>query len=325
LNYILRANHGVRVGVLVNDFGEINIDARLVSAVDGQTIDLSNGCVCCTMQGDLVTGVRKILARKDPPEHLIVESSGISDPLGVVAAFRTPVLRGATRLHAVVTVVDALHAREPRLDRQLVGDQIRAADLIALNKSDLVDRARLTALRAWLLDLAPRATIVETMNGDLPPEVLFDRSQPPRPETHHSHSTRHAFASEVYTSECALAYRRVREALETLPPDVFRAKGFLYLADAPLMRFLANRVGRRVTIDVLDRWEERPRTELVFLGPEEALRHARLERRLDACGTGAFPLLPQENFERFRRLIADHTRRTWDVPATAAALARPGD
>src|SRR6266536_1679514 len=89
LNHLLRGNHGVRLGVLVNDFGAINIDAKLVDFVEEDSISLTNGCICCTKQGDLVTSVLSVLNRANPPEHLIVEASGIADPGSVAGAFQT--------------------------------------------------------------------------------------------------------------------------------------------------------------------------------------------------------------------------------------------
>src|SRR5690349_4398549 len=134
LNRILRGDHGKRVGVLVNDFGAINVDARLVAGIQGDSIDLSNGCVCCSMRGDLVSGVKRLLDRPSPFDHVILEASGIADPFRVISALRAPALRERVRLAAVITMMDAEHAQDPRLDRQLVEDQIRAGDVVVVNK-----------------------------------------------------------------------------------------------------------------------------------------------------------------------------------------------
>jgi G3E family GTPase len=139
LNRILQGSHGLRIGVMVNDFGAVNIDAQLVDAIAGDVVDLSNGCVCCTMRGGLVQQTLKLLSRRNPPDYLVVEASGISDPVGVAGAFRTTALREQTRLDAVVALVDVEHIRDAYLDQQLIHDQLASADVIVLNKVDLVD------------------------------------------------------------------------------------------------------------------------------------------------------------------------------------------
>lgn len=307
LNRILAGDHGIRFGVLVNDFGDVNIDAALVAGIDGQAIDLSNGCICCTMQGDLVTSVRKMLARPQPPEHIVVESSGISDPIGVVSAFRTPVLRAATRIHAVVAVVDAVNARSPYLDAQLVHDQIVSADLLLLNKVDLADASTLRELHTWLAGLSPGVPLIETRFAEVPASLLFDRTSTRADELQREARSHAGLGAVSICTSRPLAYRKVREMLEALPGEVFRAKGFLYLADAPLLRFLAQRVGRRVTIDVDRPWGEMERrTDLVVLGDRNALERTELQTLLDVCATDAIPLLPAGNFRGLRSGVPRH-------------------
>ena len=101
LNHILSANHGRRVGVLVNDFGAINIDATLVVGVDGDTVSLANGCICCSMRDDLVGACLALLARPERPDHLIVETSGVSDPVAIANTFLSPQLHQFLELDAI--------------------------------------------------------------------------------------------------------------------------------------------------------------------------------------------------------------------------------
>jgi G3E family GTPase len=304
LNRILRGNHGLRIGVLVNDFGAVNIDARLVDSVadGGQAINLSNGCICCSMQGDLVTSTLKMLSRPDPPEQIVIEASGISDPFGVASAFRTSQLRERTRLDGVVALVDAENAHSPYLDRQLVEDQIRAADIVLLNKADLVDAARLEELREWVRELVPRARVLTVVQADIPLEVLLGVGGASAASSHdHGPHEIARFSTITYETECRLAYRKVQAALESLPPEVFRAKGTLYLADAPNLRFVAQLVGRRVTIDVDRPWgEEEPRTQLVVIGAPGSISGPELDARIDACSTDAFPIMADGAFQRLR-------------------------
>jgi G3E family GTPase len=301
LNRILRGETGRRIGILVNDFGAVNIDARLVDAMDGQAIDLSNGCVCCTMQGDLRTSTLKMLSRTPPVEHIVVEASGISDPIGVVQAFRTSQLRDRVRVDGVVAVVDAENALSPRLDRQLVEDQIRAADIVLLNKVDLVDREDVRSLEGWVRALVPGTRIVETMHANAPLDVVLGLGGTGSTgEEREAHDIA-GYGTWSYEAPFRLDYRRAREAFQALPPTIYRAKGVLYLADAPGMRFVAQMVGRRTSIDVAGLWEEEPRTQLVFIGAAGAIEGDDLCARFDACRSDLITLMADAPFRAVRR------------------------
>ena len=109
LNHLLRNTDDRRLGVIVNDFGSINIDAELVVGVDGDLVQLSNGCVCCTIRDDLVEALRRVLNTPNPPEHVIVEASGISDPRRIAATVESQTSREWASIDAVVVVVDVEH------------------------------------------------------------------------------------------------------------------------------------------------------------------------------------------------------------------------
>jgi len=243
LNHLLRGGHGLRLGVLVNDFGEINIDARLVDFMEEDSISLANGCICCTKQGDMVTSVLSVLNRPNPPEHLVVEASGIADPAALAAAFRTTALRDCTRLDGIITLVDAENARNPRLDQQLVHEQIRFADILILNKIDLVDEQSRAALHPWLRAIPPNARLVAAVNADVAVEVLMGlngaKAAGHSVQGSHAHT---AYETWSYRTEHPLAYRRVRQGLATLPVAIYRAEGVLSPGDPPPPRFVA-RIG----------------------------------------------------------------------------------
>lgn len=317
LNLLLSAPHGLRLGVLVNDFGAINIDERLVDVMAGESMSLTNGCVCCSMRGSLVTTTLDMLRRAHPPEALIVEASGIADPASVAGAFRTSALRDRTRIDGIVAVVDAENARLPRLDSQLIADQLRTADLIVLNKVDLVDDRTRQDLITWIRSIAPAARIIPAVNADVPLQLVMgvgrepgavegspagavhDRNDAPR----HDHAA--AFGTWSYSTRHPLAYRQVRAALEGLPLDVFRAKGTVALADAPNLRFTAQMVGRRVSIEPYRPWEDEPRgTDLVFIGTPDAITSSELATRFDACRTDALVLMSRPNLAAVKRAAA---------------------
>lgn len=307
LNRILREEHGRRIGVLVNDFGDVNIDAQLVEGIAGnQPIDLSNGCVCCSMRAGLTESCLTLLDRANAPDYLIVEASGISDPIGVAGAFRTSALEDRVDLDSIICLVDAEHVRDPRLDRQLIEVQMTCSDFVVLNKIDLVTPAERDELRAWVVEIAPRARVLEAEYARVALELIvgvgtgsFDALPPDsQRHDHHAHGD---FSSGTYRSVCPLSFKLVRPALRALPPDVFRAKGILYLADAPLQRFVAQVVANRVVIDPGEPWGgERPETALVFISPGTDLDMVEVYRLMDACHTDAIPLLPAARFARLK-------------------------
>ena len=152
LNHILHGNHGLRIGVLVNDFGAINIDVQLVAGVEGDTVNLSNGCICCTIRGDLLKETLKLLRRADPPEYVIIETSGVSDPIAVANAFLVPEIKPLVQLDSILVVVDTDHILT--LDEENLGlalDQIAVADIVVLNKVDLVTAEELEDIKTDLM------------------------------------------------------------------------------------------------------------------------------------------------------------------------------
>ncbi len=152
VNHILHGNHGLKIAVLVNDFGAINIDAQLVVGVEGETVKLSNGCICCTIRGDLLKETLKLLRREDPPEYVIIETSGVSDPVAVANTFLVPEVKPLVRLDSILVVVDADNILT--LDEEIFGlalDQIAVADIVVLNKVDLVTAVELEDIKADLI------------------------------------------------------------------------------------------------------------------------------------------------------------------------------
>ncbi len=173
LNHVLRGTHGMRVAVLVNDFGAINIDAQLVVGVEEGAISLRNGCICCTIREDLLRTVFDVLQRPEPPEHILIECSGVSDPVAVATTFTRPMLRSLVRLDAIIAVVDAEQVREQPDYAELIEDQIAAADIVVINKVDLATSNLLQGLREWIRMLVPNARVLETTNGQVPVEVVL--------------------------------------------------------------------------------------------------------------------------------------------------------
>jgi G3E family GTPase len=174
LNALLAGDHGVRLGVLVNDFGAIDVDGRLVVGVEGETMTLSNGCVCCSIRDDLLAAVHGMLARPDRPDHLVVETSGVSDPAAVARTFDGLVRAELVRLDGLVAIVDAEQVQ--RLEgrsKRLALHQVACADWAVLHKADLVTPAQLDAVEAWLRRKIPSVRVMRASRGQIPPALLL--------------------------------------------------------------------------------------------------------------------------------------------------------
>ena len=160
---------------MVNDFGEINIDAALVAGVSGEsTIDLSNGCICCSIRDDLLEAVVQLVQRPNPSEYIVVETSGVSAPAAVSLTFMAPDLQSRTRVDSVLTVVDAEQIGEvDGKQRELAIEQIATADMVVLNKMDLVDGEQREELAGLVRNLVPSARIFETTYGQVPLDLAL--------------------------------------------------------------------------------------------------------------------------------------------------------
>ncbi|MEM9274450.1 MAG: GTP-binding protein [Cyanobacteria bacterium P01_F01_bin.143] len=169
LNHILTNQEGLKTAVLVNEFGEIGIDNELILSTDGNIVELNNGCVCCTINEDLVSAVHKILERKDEVDYLVVETTGIADPLPIALTFLGTELRDMTRLDSIVTMVDCENysLSLDRFNSQAAHSQIQYGDVIILNKTDLVDEADVDSLETRIRDFRSNARILRTQKSQV--------------------------------------------------------------------------------------------------------------------------------------------------------------
>lgn len=173
LNHILSNQEGLKTAVLVNEFGEIGIDNDLLVTTGDDMVELSNGCICCTINNDLVNAVYKVLERPDKVDYLVVETTGLADPLPIAMTFLGTDLRDVTRLDSIVTVVDAENFSIDLFNSQAAENQIAYADILMLNKADLVDEADLDLLEVRVRDMKPGARILRSVKGQVPlPLVL---------------------------------------------------------------------------------------------------------------------------------------------------------
>jgi G3E family GTPase len=310
LNRILAGDHGLRVAVLVNDFGSINIDAELVVGIenDGDVINLANGCVCCNVRDDLVAAVTQVLARPDQPEYILLEASGVADPSGIALTFMDQSMRDRIRLDSIMCVVDAeqIFAAPEMMELKL--RQVAFADLLILNKIDLVTPPQIERIKAWLDDRFHRYRLVEATGGNVPLEILlsvgrFDPAQlddaSPQHELDHAskcedpdgvHSVNddrndhsQVFKTWSYETEEPLSLEALRETARRLPAGVYRCKGVVHTAEEPCRRTILQVVGKRVDIAVADEWTDRePRTRIIAIG-HDGVDAASLHEVFDKC------------------------------------------
>jgi G3E family GTPase len=260
LNRLLRDAGGRRFAVLVNDFGALDIDGGLVAAHDGDTVALANGCLCCTIGDSLVTTLLGLLERPERLDHIVVEASGVADP-GRIADLA--VLEPRLVRDGVVVVVDAADVRERASDRRLsdtVLRQLRAADLLLLNKIDLA--VDLAAVRCWI-SMQAAAPVLEARHADVPLDLLFGLD---RAGGSSDGSSAETFASWSYEWSEPVERDALLAMLRGAPGGVLRAKGIVRFADSAGRRSVVHLVGRRLEVSDQGPWGDTGGSRLVMLG-----------------------------------------------------------
>lgn len=288
VNRLLKDPGGRRIIVLVNDFGSINIDAELIQSRAEDMIGLTNGCACCTVAGDLTGALLRIAQRDDPPDAIVLESSGLADPHGIAqVALANP----AIRLDGVVTLVDCetfLENAASERTAALVASQIGAADLIILNKMDLGLASRTEVMAAMRAAGASNPSIIEATHADVPADVILGIGNPRsfrfvcQTEAHE-----HSFASWARDWNAPLDRGRVEQALATLPAGVLRAKGVFHFLQEPAERHVFQQVGSRRNWLKQASEEDGAISQLVVIGQEPCLDDATMERLFEGVAAAA--------------------------------------
>ena len=273
LRHILAVQSG-KIAIVMNEFGEIAIDTKVIEGKSVRIAELGGGCVCCSLLGEFEAAVSEII-EKISPERIVVETTGLAEPEALV--FNIQEALPQCRLDGVVSVIDAdMLIRFPELGHT-TRLQIEGADILLLNKIDLIELASrtLSGLETKLREINPTAAIVRTERCRIDPELLLGIGRErniARPE--HQHQLE--FESFVFTSNKTFSRNCFEDFVRSLPRSVVRAKGFIRFADdAPLFNFVAGR------------WELEPfeadRTELVFIGKEIAAEKESILNALRKC------------------------------------------
>ncbi len=306
-NLLARAN-GRRIALVINEFGDIGVDGEVLkgcgdaACAEDDVIELSNGCICCTVADDFVPTMKRLLARAEPPEHIVIETSGLALPQPLVRAFNWPDIRTRVTVDGVVTVVDgpaaadgrfahdeaavaAQRAADDNIDHEtplaeLFDDQLACADLVVIAKTDQMESAALNGLHGGLgAQARPGARVIRSDSGGLAPEILLglglaaEADMETRRAPHHDseageehdHDEFETFPLVLGEIDDPLAYgQRLSEAIRA--HDILRLKGFAAVRGKP-MRLVVQAVGPRVETYFDRPFDSDPReTRLVVIG-----------------------------------------------------------
>jgi G3E family GTPase len=293
LNQILQNKDNLKVAVLVNEFGDINIDEQLLISMESDLVELNNGCICCTINDSLVDTIYQVLEREEKVDYLVVETTGIADPLPIILTFLSTELKFLTRLDAVITVVDAavFDAKHFKSDAAL--SQIRYGDLVILNKIDLASKEKIAELEAFIGDLKPGFRILQSEYGKVPLPLILDigliqedNYQDKISEfrrdrsSFNNHLENDDFSFVSFQSDRPFELEKFTYFLtQQLPSNVFRAKGILWFQESP-SRHIFQLSGPRYDLQA-DDWIDRPKNEIVLIGRN--LDESLIKQQLNEC------------------------------------------
>jgi G3E family GTPase len=284
LNSILSQNHGYKCAVVINEFGAVSIDHQLVVGIDEEILELNNGCICCRVRGDLVKSLGDLLRRQKRFDYVLIETTGLADPGPVVGTFKTTELAERLRLDSVITVADAKNLEKELSEAPEAKAQIGFADMILLNKTDLVTPADLERIEARIRRMNPLAKIRRTEHSQMPVAELLDikahalQNVLRLPDQHHHSAHEHGHHDEhvrsfVIIEDRPLDLRKLEtwltDIIQAMGPSIYRAKGILYISGQPKRVVFQ---GVQMLFDAApDRfWNpgEKRQNQLVFIGKD---------------------------------------------------------
>ena len=302
LNYILTEQHGKRIAVIENEFGEVGIDDAIVIDAEEEIFEMNNGCICCTVRGDLIRILGNLMRRKDKFDQILIETTGLADPAPVAQTFFVDdEMAAQLKLDAIVTVVDAKHLL-PHLDEEKPEgvenealEQLAFADRIVLNKIDLADDDELSEVESRIQEVNPLAPIIRTQHGKVNRDAILDvgafsldrvLADDPEfldPDAEHQHDL--TVTSVGIEVEGDLDLERLNDwlgnLLRTKGTDIFRSKGILSIAGME-ERYVFQGVHMLLDGQPNGTWgQEERRNRLVFIGRN--LDRESLEKSFRSC------------------------------------------
>ncbi|AFY57220.1 putative GTPase, G3E family [Rivularia sp. PCC 7116] len=291
LNHILNNRHNLKVAVLVNEFGEINIDSQLLVSIDEDMMLLSNGCICCTINASLIDAVNAVLQR-DRVDYIVIETTGLAEPVPLMMTFSSSNLRDVTRLDSILTVVDAENFNPNHFESKIALEQLIYGDIVILNKVDLVSESQLRQIEESINLIKVGAKIIRSEHGKVSLPLILDVGEsnhkilsPPSLQYNVESSAKNQieaenFMSISFQSDKPLSIEKFNKFLdEQLPKTVFRAKGIIWYKGSKL-RHILQLCGKRCNFQ-RDEWTSPPRNQLVFIG--QNLDAQTIRSQLEKC------------------------------------------
>ena len=314
LNHILKNQVGIKTAVLVNEFGEIGIDHDLIIKTSEDMIELTNGCICCTINGELLNTVSKILERPEKIDYLIVETTGLADPLPVAMTFAAGNLREKVRLDSIITIVDAENFNFEIESSNIAYSQILYGDILLLNKCDLVDEQQLEKVEKRINEIKKEPRILRSINSEVGLQTIMSvglfetdnfkfkehkNNSQDNPHNHSSHSHDHSshshdhsshshdlinniegFTSISFQTSEPFSLRKFQYFLDNqISQNVFRAKGILWFVESE-RKHIFHLSGKRFSLDD-DEWTNKKSNKIVLIGKD--LDHQTIKKQLDLC------------------------------------------
>lgn len=304
VNHLLREPHGLKIGVVVNDFGAINIDSELVAGKTDKKLELSNGCICCSLETlDLQEAIAQFAYKGSDIDLIVIEASGLAEPRDLALNLKNMIGIGV-KLDAIVTLIDAEHVIENAKKHANAADQIEFTDFVIINKTDVVPKSRIKEIRQLIELTNPRARVFEAVRADVDIRLLTDpdRIWDEAPKQHHDDDHHHThlhdrFSHLTLSIDQPLHPMKFQEFVNTkIPKSVYRAKGFVDLGSKGHSRkYVFQLVGTRTEL-YWDNWrgKEAHKTQLVFIGMDFDAKQ--LEQDLRACIDGE-PDTPLEGID----------------------------
>jgi len=305
LNHILTNQKGIKTAVLVNEFGEIGIDNELIIKTEEEMIELSNGCICCSINGELVEAIEKLINVNKNLDYIIIETTGLADPLPVAMTLLGSELRDQTRLDSIITLIDAENFNDVALESSIGRSQIIYGDILILNKCDLVSNEIIEETITKLKEIKNDVRILKSVKGNIPLNLLLsvglfetdlinhkESSHEHKHEHEHEHEHKHEhvhseednkiedFLSISFQTNEPFSLRKFQYFLDNqLKSNIFRAKGILWFSESE-RRHVFHLAGKRISIEDSE-WSEERNNQLVFIGKD--LDKEKILSQLNAC------------------------------------------
>ncbi len=314
LNHILKNQVGIKTAVLVNEFGEIGIDNDLIIEGSEDMIELNNGCICCSINGELLNTVSKVLERAEKLDYLIVETTGLADPLPVAMTFAAGDLREKVRLDSIITVIDGENFDFEINNTSVAYSQILYGDILLLNKSDLVNEKQLKKIEEFINKIKKEPRILRSTNSEVALHTImsvglfetdtfeFEKNKKNIEQNSHDHSSHshdhsshshdhsshshdlinniEGFTSVSYETFEPFSLRKFQYFLDNqISQNVFRAKGILWFMESE-RKHIFHLSGKRFSLDD-EEWTKEKSNKIVLIGKN--LDHQTIKNQLESC------------------------------------------